>query len=357
MKNNRWSILVEPFLHLVFWMAVIYIVNATSSITYKDVSVINGYEFMTLNTKSVLPFVIVALSAKIIFIYTTSLFLLPKYFKKKNILKGSLLALLYLILTIAIELFAHTVIIRYTDLTFTELKQFIFLDGILYLLSTVIVVAYSFIRDWRVSQKKIIEMQQNQLATELNFLKSQINPHFLFNTLNNLFSMAQREGKENIADTVAKLSNLMRYMLHESNVKEIALPKEINYIKSYIELAQMRFTADEAKVQFDIKGNIQTAVIAPMLLIAFVENAFKHGVAIGKKSVLNFTLEVSENLITFSGNNPDYANKNKKYDEEHGIGLQNLEKRLSLIYPSNSNLQYASQEHIFSFVLQIPNLP
>jgi hypothetical protein len=147
-----------------------------------------------------------------------------------------------------------------------------------------IAIAYFFLKEWAKSELIQTQLQANQLSTEIKFLKSQINPHFLFNTLNNLFSMAQGKGNDELADGISKLSGMMRYMLYDSNEESVPLSKEITYLEECITLNKLRYADEEGIITFGHAGEIADIRIAPMLFIPFVENAFKHGVAIGKRA-------------------------------------------------------------------------
>ena len=196
-------------------------------------------------------------------------------------------------------------------------------------------IAYFFLKEWAKSELIQTQLQANQLSTELRFLKSQINPHFLFNTLNNLFSLAQREGKGNLADKIAKLSGMMRYMIYESNTDSVPLGKEISYLEDCIALHQMRYAGDEAEVtlQYPEPATVALVQVAPMLFIPFLENAFKHGVAIGRHSSIALTISVNLKKLVFTCENADYSSVKKLDEEKGGIGLENVKRRLELVYP------------------------
>jgi two-component system LytT family sensor kinase len=154
-------------------------------------------------------------------------------------------------------------------------------------------IAYFFLKEWSKSELIQTQLQANQLSTEIKFLKSQINPHFLFNTLNNLFSMAQAKGNDELADGISKLSGMMRYMLYDSNAESVLLGTEIAYLEECITLNKLRYADEEVTVIFDHPAQANGITIAPMLFIPFVENAFKYGVAIGQKTSVKISITVS----------------------------------------------------------------
>ena len=130
-------------------------------------------------------------------------------------------------------------------------------------------------KEWIENQKRQSEREKIYLQTELNFLKTQINPHFFFNTLNNLYSLALNRS-EQTPDVILKLSHLMSYMLYESNEARVSLEKEVNYLQDYVDLEKLRF-GQRLTIRFEIEGNMEGVLIPPMILILFVENCFKHG--------------------------------------------------------------------------------
>ena len=216
-------------------------------------------------------------------------------------------------------------------------------------------MAYFFLKQWAKSELIQTQLQANQLSTELRFLKSQINPHFLFNTLNNLFSLAQREGKGNLADKIAQLSGMMRYMIYESNTDSVSLGREINYLEDCIALHQMRYAGNEAEVTLRYPGaeTIAAAQVAPMLFIPFLENAFKHGVAIGRQSSIALTISVDQKKLIFTCENTDYSTVKKLEEEKGGIGLENVKRRLELVYPGRHQLRAGHEDGKYIVNLQI----
>lgn len=214
-------------------------------------------------------------------------------------------------------------------------------------------VAYFFLKQWAKSELVQSQLQANQLSTEIKFLKSQINPHFLFNTLNNLFSMAQGKGNDELADGISKLSGMMRYMLYDSNEESVPLSKEIAYLEECITLNKLRYADEEVSVIFDHAGQIADISIAPMLFIPFVENAFKHGVAIGQRAAIQIALVVSGQKLIFTCVNTDYSSIKKMEMEISGIGLENVKRRLELVYPGKHRLTIHKEDGKFMVNLEI----
>lgn len=216
-------------------------------------------------------------------------------------------------------------------------------------------IAYFFLKEWTKSELKKTQFQASQFSTEIKFLKSQINPHFLFNTLNNLFSMAQKKDNEELADGISKLSGMMRYMLYDSNAETVSLNTEIKYLEEFITLNKLRYTEEELNVRFSYPPSTTGISIAPMLFIPFVENAFKHGVAIGKPSTINISIQISGQTMIFVCENTDYSKTRAMNIEKSGIGLENIKRRLELLYPDKHQLHItqANEKHKVNLELNL----
>ena len=181
-----------------------------------------------------------------------------------------------------------------------------------------------------------------KITMELAYLKSQINPHFLFNTMNNLYGLSLSE-PEKTPDVILKISEMMRYMLYESNEERVPLTKEIEYLNSYIELEKIRYEG-QTFVNFTVEGNTNNKRIAPLLLISFVENIFKHGDIQDSHNQVFISLKVEEKQLNFTQKN-SIANREK--DKMGGLGLKNVERRLFLLYPNKYTLNIKTENGIY----------
>jgi two-component system LytT family sensor kinase len=212
---------------------------------------------------------------------------------------------------------------------------------------------YRQIIDRGVAEKIQKERQAAQLLTELKFLRSQISPHFLFNVLTNLVSLARKKSDQ-LETSLIMLSDLMRYMLYDTQGKKVGLRKEIEYLNSYIELQKLRFGNDvQVDRNIEIDDEAQPYTIEPMLLIPFVENAFKHGIGFSEGSRIGIALSVDQGAMSFEVENKfdDEALTNK--DESSGIGLNNVRARLDLLYIDNYTLTTDDRDHLFRIVLTL----
>ena len=196
---------------------------------------------------------------------------------------------------------------------------------------------YGFTSAWFRDRQNQRDLEQEKLRAELTALKHQVNPHFLFNVLNSLYGLAFRNDDEPTAEGIAKLSQLMRYMLYESNDREVALEREIDYLENYISLQKLRLDGNTDLV-FEVKGNVAGRSIAPMLLIPFVENAFKYGISTAKSSFVYIFLESGNDFLRFEVKNSVHTVHSPPREEFGGIGLENVQKRLELLYPDQFEL-------------------
>lgn len=200
------------------------------------------------------------------------------------------------------------------------------------------------------SQKQKDELINQRQASELALLRSQINPHFLFNTLNNIYSLVYKKS-DKAPEAVMKLSSVMRYMFFDASADKVPLTKEIDYLKSFIELQKLRIIHPDF-VSLQIEGNPDGHQIAPMLLISFVENAFKHSSKLHQPGIIIHLTAIKEG-ITFSVVN--YLKKTKLAENESsgGIGLANIRRRLQLTYPGRHKLTIAQDGEQYSVNLEI----
>ena len=190
---------------------------------------------------------------------------------------------------------------------------------------------------WFRQQQLTIQLEKQQVETELKFLKSQIQPHFLFNVLNNIYSLALQKS-EQTPDVVLRLSEFLRHILYEAGDKKIPLEREVEYLNNYIELQRIRF-GNRAEVSFETSGQMENLHIEPMLLITFLENSFKHGVGSQMQQVwVKINMDVKDNELTFEVRNSKPAEDKKGPKGPGGIGLENVKRRLELLYPNAHQL-------------------
>lgn len=211
--------------------------------------------------------------------------------------------------------------------------------------------AYRMIRDRMEEAQRNRERETETLRTELSFLRSQISPHFMFNVLNNMVALARKKS-DVLEPSLIKLSQLLRYMLYETDEDKVLLEKEVSYLQSYIDLQKQRFGKNiTIHTHFEQVGNGHT--IEPMLLIPFVENAFKHGTGMIQDAEIDVCLKVENGVLHFSVRNKYNKTANEIKDKTSGIGLSNVKRRLNLLYHQTHSLQIDKGDGWFSVSLQI----
>ena len=195
------------------------------------------------------------------------------------------------------------------------------------------------------------EMEKVHVETELAFLKNQINPHFFFNALNNIYALIAIDS-EAAQKAIEKLSSLMRYLIYESDVKKVKLQKEFEFTQNYIDLMKQRLTS-KVKLTIDIQPDIPDIEIPPLIFIPFIENAFKHGVSYRDESYISISLRVSDKIYFSCKNSIPQTNK-KGAENNGGMGIVNIKKRLDLLYGNDAQLIYHAKDNSFIVELTLP---
>ncbi len=349
MKESKW---VKYLVIVVGWLMLLIILNWLFSSSTTPGQTGNHQHFY---------FALTALLVKTIFVLVILYFLFPQLSKKRK--------LSYFLIQILAWLAICFITEQYLQSFFTitgfqgspghnafRKNPFVWINLFIYFFILLVSFAWHFTKEWIKNEKQKRELAEIQLTTELNFLKNQVNPHFLFNTLNNLFSIAQRNKDNETANGISKLSGLMRYMLYDSSVMKVSLEKEIKNISDFIALSKLRYLNDEVSIEVNTFGNTENTYIAPMILLPFVENAFKHGINIEAITTISISLEVKNEIIIFTCINPVATNNTIKYEEYGGIGLENVKRRLALLYPQKHSLAITDSSDKFTVVLELEKI-
>ena len=195
------------------------------------------------------------------------------------------------------------------------------------------------------------EVEQEKLNAELSYLKAQVNPHFLFNTLNSIYALAIEKSDETL-HAITQLSSMMRYVLNETNKDFVPLQKEIKYISDYIELQKLRF-GDTIQLNFKVVGSPNSKKIAPLILITFIENAFKHGVNPEENSSILIEIDINNDELILTVDNKKVNNQKGDMNIKSGLGIENAKNRLQLLYPSKHDLTIADEQNDYLISLKI----
>jgi two-component system, LytTR family, sensor kinase len=225
----------------------------------------------------------------------------------------------------------------------------------LFLLIAVIGLASSlrFYKIQRATAESRAALQQEQLATELALLKARVNPHFLFNTLNNLYHVAEQQKATDLANCLHDLAGIMRYLTYDSNAPQVALSREIELIRQFIGLQSLRLgDDDDTTIAFKVAGDPGAQTLAPALLLPLVENAFKHGIAPGRFNTVDINLVVDARQLLFSIKNTVPAQTVDR-NADKGAGLENLRRRLTLLYPGRHRLETRQEDNRYIASLEI----
>src|SRR5687767_3408477 len=329
-------------LHVVFWVMVFVMM------------LLAGPDNNTTTLEVVRKFINLAFYMLVVYINLG--YLIPKYLSQKNFMTYCLLLLVMVAVFTPIKVLL--LYITYDEVDPREFlvmnQQYIFL--LLFLIagsSTVVKI----ISDWQKHQRDRKELETQRMQSEIRFLKSQINPHFLFNTLNSLYALTLKKS-DKAPEIVIKLSEMMRYMLYECNERRVPLYKEVNYIQNYLDLERLR-QSGQADIQFSVEGKVMDQSIAPLIFIPFLENSFKHGLnhQLGDGYV-HVMMKVLENklLLRIVNSKPLQAPVQAE-KTSGGIGLVNVKRRLNLLYPNQYKLDIkdSDKEHIVELSLDLSN--
>ena len=282
-------------------------------------------------------------------------FLLPFLIKNRNIflsiLTGTLLLFGFAVARYYIQVVFWKDIIHLPPKEMTNMNEWFYAGLRLSIISGAYAILIKFAIDWFDTQKLKAELINQTQMSELALLRSQVNPHFLFNTLNNIYSLVCKKSPD-APEAIMKLSSIMRYMLYDANTDLVLLEKEIEYLESFIELQKLRIRNTDY-VELRIDGEVGNKTIAPMLLIPFVENAFKHGSKTGPLPGIKIHLTALPHEITFEVTNQVKKNVLGSKDTVGGIGLQNIKRRLSILYPEKYYLETKQESEVYKVKLII----
>lgn len=333
--------------HLIFWAVYLLVITVLSATFYNRASFIE-----ILSQLSISLWVDVAAT------YLTAYYLVPQFLlKKKYFLFSSLL-----IISVVFFVFMQRIMQVYVSVPifypeYDGMETFFHFNpaySIVNIYAVVgIVTSARLFKYWFINQNKTYLLENEKLGAELKYLKSQVHPHFLFNTLNNLYALTL--DKSDLAPhVVIRLSDLLSYMLYDANAEMVPLQKEISLIENYLELEHLR-RGEELSIKFEKSIDSQSILIAPLLFIPFIENSFKHGVWNNiDNPMVNILLTLSDNQLYFMIRNtigPETINQ--EHTDNAGIGLHNVQRRLEILYPDAHELIIEKDEKWFTIKLSI----
>ena len=335
LASNRWAY------HSIFW---VFLLLLMTMIEYLGSDF--GFLFTLSNN-------VIRLSIFALIVYFNLLYLIPNYLTKKEFFRY--LALIVLAVAIITPLESFMLYLKFWNIpeaqsTVVQELNWSFLPNLFVgILSTIFKIVTDWVRHLREKQ----ELQTQTMQSELRFLKSQINPHFLFNTLNNLYALTLKKS-DKAPEIVIKLSEMMRYMLYECNERRVLLSKEVNYIRNYLDLESLR-QGKGVEINFQVQGSISNQMIAPLMFIPFLENSFKHGLSHSiSKGFVNIFLNVEQNQVhLFIENSKPETLPKPTGRKSGGIGLVNVRRRLDLMYPEQYSLDIENSPNTYAVNLEL----
>lgn len=320
--------------HVLFWMLYFlfwYYLNRSS----------NGQSFAVLNA---LKLVIYHGAASYFNIYV----LMPQFLRRKLYFSYFLSLLMLISLTSFLVIITYYFVDFIPEQTKASLwsQRFFAFNAISISYTIAVTLSLKLVKNWYDREQQAKNLEKLNIEAELKFLKSQINPHFLFNSLNGIYALAlQKDNKT--SEMILKLSEMLRYLLYSGNEERVKLEDEIDYIQNYLAFEKLRF-GDRLEVIFSAIGDIQNKKIAPMLFLPFFENAFKHGVnKQTETSLVKGKIEVANDKLNFKLENNAFDIYKPDTNLSGGIGLENIQKRLRLLYPKSSILEIENKKNKF----------
>uniref|UniRef100_UPI0032179FF4 sensor histidine kinase n=1 Tax=uncultured Draconibacterium sp. TaxID=1573823 RepID=UPI0032179FF4 len=346
MEKDRFPIFLKyrVLWHILFWI-VIYLMY---SITYGGY--LDNYKEEFIINLSLFP-------ARIIGTYTLIYLILPLILEQKKFILFTILALVHAFLygfAIYISLYYPNLfpeIYDYSQLPLFYLpkifSKIISNYGVAGLAATIVIF-----KQWYLNDRQKKKLAKEKLEAELSFLKSQVHPHFLFNTLNNLYALTLIKS-EKTSDVVLKLSGLLDYMIYKSNDKFVALSKELEILDSYVELEKLRYN-NRLDLEYKVIGESDSHVIAPLIMLPFIENSFKHGASNDRiNPKIRITVGIYDDNLKLNVINSTLGDKKKDITLSEGIGLKNVKRRLELIYPEAHRLNIKQSKKEFEINLAV----
>jgi hypothetical protein len=346
--------------HFLFWSSVfalyflveasVYLSDGADSVSVLDItSDLNLRHFSTrlINTVEGVIFLMA-------YSYIVVYFLMPRYLmRKRYFMFGSLM----IVLTIVIEIIRLLYLGVTPQMPKDEIIFIVWMTGLSFVnigppIICGLFITIKMLKTWYVKEEEKLKLIQENANAELQLLKAQIHPHFLFNTLNNIYSFALNKSPQ-APELVLRLSDAIEYMINECDASLVLVEKEIKMIDDYIGLEKVRY-GNQLDLQVQIIGDYNNKLIAPFLLIPFLENSFKHGASqILSSPWIKLTLSVNDHNLYFELSNSK-PNLTPTPNEKKGVGLSNVEKRLQLLYPKSHELTIINQVTCFNVIMKVP---
>ncbi len=338
---------IEPIIHILIWgIGYFLILNYTATIG--DFRKESGPYWLAIGFGMLMNQTV---------FYVTAFFLVPKFLRLKKI-KALIISLLggFILINLFESIIDYGYLVNFFSSASESFVMYLLYNSVISFFILLVALSYSLIKYWIQNEKLKRVLLEEKLSTEMAFLKSKINPHFLFNVLNSFYAKSLKYNAPDLADGIVKLAELMRYMVYETNEDKVALEKEIHHLKNFIKVYKLRIAEeDDVSINFVTKGDLKAVKISPMLLIPFVENAIKHGIDPKTKSIIDISLKEEQKKLYFKVTNTIRQGVYGLTEEPSGFGLDNLKKRLAILYPNMYTLDTKQENgyYVSLLILQL----
>lgn len=341
----------EIFLNILFWLVTAWVISTMVGFNLTEVEIITENDLYR-ETRTHGPIQVISFAGippRAILFYLNTFWLIPLFYRRRSLARYLGMLAVAVTFCVGIEL----LILYFSGQMFDGL--YMRLISIIYGFYLAVSIAYGTIRQQLKLDRRQQSLVREKLSAELQLMRSQINPHFLFNALNNLLAIAERHDQSDISEGISRLSHLLRFIIYDTQSDFIALEQEVEFIRDYIRLNGLRYSKeDPVEVRFDVNGAMNDKKIAPALLVPFVENAFKHGLDADKNSFVRMALDINDNDLTFSITNSIHEQQREAMPGQYsGVGLENVRKRLKLIYAHRHTLEVGEETGLFKVTLKL----
>jgi sensor histidine kinase YesM len=323
-------------MNIIFWVSSAWLLVSAFSVVSVEQTIENGVESQIIRRDALLMFTILGVVGLAAILFYTTLYIINS--GRKSALRKTVAYSLGACIAVALVYYMITEIRWGVRFPLLPLSLAIGIITFYYAIS----IAYGLGNSWQRSEasRKNLMLERNQ--AELALLRNQLQPHFLFNALNNLLSMIQQKQYSGASDSIEKLAQLLRYVIEETKVEKVSLSQEIQFIRNYTSLQMLRFDPGEIDLQISVLGNTERVFVEPGLFLPFVENAFKYGTEPEKNSVVTIVFDASDNAdLKFMISNPVMKNEGP---DSTGTGIAATRKRLNIVYPGKHALEITEAE-------------
>lgn len=330
--------------HLPVWLGWIVMMNVGTE---------NGFGYYSQTAMNILGPLVFNTILNALYVYTNAFFLLPRFYAFRPVLRYVYVLLLFpgiflLLKTLAEKVYIYFFIPSLNSLTIGELMM-----ENLYTLPFFVLVSFIYFL-FRKNKKEKAWLTREKNQKELALLRTQLSPHFLFNTLNNLYSLGMQERHDEVNKGILKLSGILRYILHGSQSEQVPLAEELSYIHDLMEINKLMFPEDQLKnIQFRLVGEQHGLRIHPLILLTFVENAFKFGQGHPCEPHIEVLAETNESAFHFQVKNKICRQLPESVESSQGVGLKNTRRQLELLYPDKHELDIFEKDGYFLVNLQM----